>query len=367
MRASIAGRLIAVTSGVFACAIVTCGARAQTCPLFAASVTTGNVSSNALTEASGIAVSRRNPGVVWCHNDSGGSNNVFAIGIDGADLGTFTLSGATAVDWEDIAIGPGPTPGVDYLYIADTGDNLNIRANVKIYRVPEPTVNPATPAGSVTLTGVQTITLTYPGGSRDTETLMIDVNGDIYIVSKRVTSVGRVYRAAYPQATSGTILLQDVGQIPWGAVNGSGGATGGDISRDGGAVVVRRLSSFTPAATLWRRAPGTNLADVFTQPGCDLQLPSEAQGEAIAFGPNDLSLYTTSEGAHAPIHLTAHMHRAGDVNGDDVVNVADLLRIINEWGACPAPPFTPPSCMGDLNASGAVEVADLLLVISNWG
>lgn len=363
MRSLIAGSAL-IGCVVIACAMTNVHAHAQTCPDFAKPVTTGNVASNALTEASGIAASRKNPGVLWSHNDSGGSNNVFAIGLNGSDLGNFTISGATAVDWEDIAIGPGPNPGVDYLYIADTGDNLNIRTTVKVYRIAEPTVNPAAPSGSVTLSGVQTITLAYPDGSRDAESLMVDVNGDIYIVSKRVTAVGRVYRAAYPQATTGTVTMQYVGQIPWGAVNGSGGATGGDIAYDGSAVVVRRLSSYSPAATLWRRAPGTNLADVFAQPGCDLTLPAEGQGEAIAFSPDDLGLFTLSEGSNQPIHFTEHVHRAGDVNGDDLVNVADLLLVITSWGACPKPPA---ACMGDLNASGTVDVADLLLVITNWG
>lgn len=364
MRALMAGRVLIVFGAVLCGTSVQSSATAQSCPTFAKPATIGSVASNALTEASGIAASRRNPGVLWSHNDSGGSNNVFAIGLNGADLGLFTLLGATAVDWEDIAIGPGPVAGTDYLYVADTGDNLNIRPNVKIYRVPEPTVNPAAPGGSISLGGVQTITLAYPDGSRDSETLMVDVNGDIYVVTKRVSAVGRVYRAAFPQATTGTITLQFVGQIPWGAANGTGGATGGDIAPDGSAVVVRRLSSFTPAATLWRRAPGTNLADVFAQPGCDLTLPAEAQGEAIAFSPHDLGLYTISEGSHQPIHFTAQDHRAGDVNGDDVVNVADLLCVITDWGTCPAPPQ---SCLSDLNSSGSVEVADLLLVITNWG
>jgi len=353
----IAGLAVVVGSGTTPCVV------AQTCPVFSSATTTGTVASNALVEASGIAASRRNPGVLWSHNDSGGSNNVFALGLDGADLGTFTLSGTTAVDWEDIAIGPGPVSGNDYLYIADTGDNFNIRPNVKIYRVPEPTVTPSAPAGNVTLSGVQTITLVYPDGSRDAETLMVDINGDLYIVTKRVSAHGRVYRAAFPQSTSSTITLEFVDEIPWGAVNGNGGATGGDIAHDGSAVIVRRASGFSPAATLWRRAPGTSLAEVFAQPGCDVAMPSEPQGEAVAFSPHDLGFYTISEGTHQPIHCTPQVHAPGDVNGDDVVNIADLLAVITTWGPCPQPPL---QCTGDADDSGAVDVNDLLIVITNW-
>jgi hypothetical protein len=307
---------------------------------------------------------------LWSHNDSGGSNNVFAIGYDGSHLGSFTLSGSTAVDWEDIAIGPGPVAGMHYLHVADIGDNLNIRANIKIYRVAEPTVAFGSPAGNVTLGGVQTITLAYPDGARDAETLMVDVNGDIYIVSKRVTAQGRVYRAAFPQATSGTVTLEFVGHIPWGAVNGSGGATGGDISADGSAIVVRRLSTYSPAATLWRRSSEMTIAQAIASAGCDLALPASPQGEAITFAPGDLSLFSLSEGSNQPIHFVEQVRSAGDVNGDAVVNVSDLLAVVSAWGACPAPPLVPPvpnRCLTDFNADGQVDVTDLLTVIANWG
>jgi len=51
---------------------------------------------------------------------------------------------------------------------------------------------------------------------------------------------------------------------------------------------------------------------------------------------------------------------AGDVNGDAVVNVADLLDLISAWGPCPG-------CPQDLNGDGAVNVPDLLQMIAAWG
>ena len=51
----------------------------------------------------------------------------------------------------------------------------------------------------------------------------------------------------------------------------------------------------------------------------------------------------------------------GDIIGDGVVNVADLLAVIQSWGVCPA------SCAADLNGDGRVDVADLILVIAHWG
>lgn len=52
--------------------------------------------------------------------------------------------------------------------------------------------------------------------------------------------------------------------------------------------------------------------------------------------------------------------KAGDVNGDHVVNTIDLLGVINAWGPCTVNP-------ADFNGDFSVGVSDLLFVISNWG
>ncbi len=49
----------------------------------------------------------------------------------------------------------------------------------------------------------------------------------------------------------------------------------------------------------------------------------------------------------------------GDVDGDGVVSVADVLAIIAAWGPCDG-------CTEDLNNDGNVDVNDLLEVIANW-
>ncbi len=50
----------------------------------------------------------------------------------------------------------------------------------------------------------------------------------------------------------------------------------------------------------------------------------------------------------------------GDVNGDGVVNVNDLLALISAWGPCSG------DCPADINGDGTVNVQDLLELLSLW-
>jgi hypothetical protein len=53
----------------------------------------------------------------------------------------------------------------------------------------------------------------------------------------------------------------------------------------------------------------------------------------------------------------------GDLNGDGVVNVSDLLILLGAWGDCPQAE----ACPADLNDDGVVNVSDLLILLENWG
>ena len=74
-----------------------------------------------IRESSGLACSRRTPGVFWTHNDSGDRPRLYAFDTTGADLGTYELKGASALDWEDLA--SFTRKGRGYLLVGDIGDN----------------------------------------------------------------------------------------------------------------------------------------------------------------------------------------------------------------------------------------------------
>ncbi len=96
---------------------------------------TGRVADPEATELSGLVFSRTRPDVLWTHNDSGDVPRVFALRRDGSVLGRTQITGAEAVDWEDIATGPAPGGGA-LLYLADIGDNARARDGDR--RLPRP-------------------------------------------------------------------------------------------------------------------------------------------------------------------------------------------------------------------------------------
>ena len=53
----------------------------------------------------------------------------------------------------------------------------------------------------------------------------------------------------------------------------------------------------------------------------------------------------------------------GDLNGDGVVGVADLLILLSSWGPCK----DCGDCSADIDGNCVVGVSDLLILLANWG
>jgi hypothetical protein len=259
----------------------------------------GTLQDPALVEVSGIAASTRYPSTLWAHNDSGDTARLFAITDGGTDRVTFTLSGATANDWEDIALGRGPVAGTSYLYAGDIGDNGRSRPNIAVYRVAEPAVSGS---ATQTLTGVDKLTLRYPDGAKDAEALVVDPwSGELYVIQKSGTGgpVG-IYRAPANLAAGSTTVLARVGtlNLPAGLANA---VTAADISPDGNAIAVRTYGG----VRLWSRVSGQTFVAAIGAAPCQGPVPFEGQGEAVAFAPDGRAYYTVSEGGAAVLHRFA--------------------------------------------------------------
>ena len=238
-----------------------------------------------IVEASGLAVSRSNPSLLWVHNDSGDYNRLFVVGEDAKDYGEFILRGALNRDWEDIAAGPGPIKDITYLYVGEIGDNHAQYDIMSVYRVPEPDISGLDSVTYTPVEDVERIDYIYPDGPRDAETLMVDpFTRDLYVITKRDERSG-VYLASYPQSTGEIITLRKVGLFPFNR------ALAGDISADGREILVKTDDRIY----YWSREPGEAVFEAFRRQPLLLPYTIEPQGEAIGWMPDGSGYYTLSE------------------------------------------------------------------------
>lgn len=274
----------------------------ERCPKTSPPERLGKIGNAKLLEASGLAASRAQPPLLWIHNDSGNAPVLYAVRPSGESVASYNLEGCQCVDWEDLAIGPGPKSGQDYLYIADSGTNSQPREVITVYRVPEPQV-PQHHNAEGNLGGVEAIRLSYPAQLvHDAETLFVDPrDGDLYIVTKSALGDAGVYRAKAPLDTHLTEELELVRllQFPDTGARGAPRSTAGDIAADGSAIL---LKTYTQA--FWfPRDNAESVADALTKPPCAVPLATEPQGEAIGLSPDGSGYYTVSEGEHQPVYF----------------------------------------------------------------
>ncbi len=80
--------------------------------------------------------------------------------------------------------------------------------------------------------------------------------------------------------------------------------------------------------------------------------------EAGSFIDNDAPPFRSGE---ASFDFAFQVLVVGDLDGDGVVGILDLLTLLSAWGPCAG------ECPADLDGDGAVGVLDLLTLLANWG
>jgi hypothetical protein len=235
---------------------------------------TGRVRDTSADELSGLVRSPSRAGLLWSHDDSGSGPVLYGLRADGQVVARPTVTGARAVDWEDIAAGPGPA-----LYIGDIGDNQRSRTSIDVYRVAEP------PPGARATAPATRPRLHYPDGPHDAETLLVDpLRGDIIVVTKTLDGA-TAYRA------SGATLRR-IGGVPSARF-----VTGGDVSADGHVVAIRGYDR----VRVWVRRGREPLSATLRRTPCSppTSLLPEGQGEALALDRVGGSFMTVAEGTPA--------------------------------------------------------------------
>ena len=252
----------------------------------------GSLGSPSIDELSGLTVSRRDPSILWGHNDSGSAPILYRIGIDGQDLGSVGLPDATENDWEDIAAfndARGPA-----LLVADTGDNFSLGGIVTLYAVRDPgRGDDADP--------LWRLDFRFPDGAHDCEAVAVDESArQIVMVSKRDTPP-RIYTLPLPDHSprepqvaryAGPLAGLKPGPRRW-----RQSPSAFSISADGRTAVVLTLGN---AYVYRRRRDEPWTAALMRGNPAVLSLPGFAQAEAAALSADGRELFVGSEGSPAP-------------------------------------------------------------------
>ena len=240
---------------------------------------------NTIKEASGIAGSKINPGYLWVHEDSGTPTQLLLLKDGGTLSKSIFISGADNIDWEDMSLAKGPDPSLNYIYLADVGDNPLNRTEYAVYRFGEPSL------ATDTVHVFDKIRFQYPDGRHDAEAIMVEnTTKDIYILTKSDNPAG-IYKLGYPQSTTSINQALSLGRLLF------GGVTGAAMSSDGTEIIIKTY----PALNYFVRAAGENVEKSLQKTHTSLAYKLEPQGEAVAFAADNSGFYTLSEKAASSV------------------------------------------------------------------
>ncbi len=265
----------------------------------------------ALDEASGLAVSRRAPDLLWSLNDSDGGPLLYALGYDGSNRGTVRVNGIRNVDWESLR--SFTFEGRSWLLIGDVGFDDGRRTRFAIHVIPEPDPERLSAQQEISVEVAWSFDFEYGDGlARDCESVAVDVSEQaLYLLEKRVYPAG-LYRLPLRPADGRLqipFLVGRIGSLPQPdpelartkSVKASWRAnvTDMDFATDRSAAVVLTYAN----AYLFRRAPGESWAAALAR--APERLPTfhleKAEPEAICFARDDRTIFITCEKAPAPV------------------------------------------------------------------
>jgi len=281
------------------------GAACGRCTTYAAPAQTGTVGPSDLEALSGLAVSRLQPEIFFAHNDHD-RPVVYALDLQGREHARITLTGATATDIEDIAVGP--CGAGTCVYLGDIGDNSAQRSEYAVLRFPQPMV-PDSPGQAAMTASFERFRFTYEDGSHNAEGLMVAPDGTVYVVTKlapgsggRVAATGpsSIYRVPSPLATGTVARATKVATLTVPA-SGDLAASGAAAHPCGAGFLLRaydRVYEFSTPAGMGFEAAFTAVPKV-------VAMPNEPQSEAIDYRADGRGFITSGEGAGAPIFQTS--------------------------------------------------------------
>jgi len=263
----------------------------QSPPAVGKSFIAGHLENAQISEASGLASSRLYPGLLWAINDGGDDPLLYAVGSDGADLGTFRVAGAKNYDWEALAsFRMGSTA---YLLIADVGDNWEQRQSVTLYVVKEPAITAAGLDNDKVAPIAWQINFTYEDGPLDCEAVAVDEAGHRVLLLSKRSQPPVLYELALRPADPAAIIVAH--RLT--TVSHFNRPTAMDLAPDGLLAVVLTYDS----GYLFKRRQNEDWPGAFERRPQRLRFNRLAQQEAVCFGFYGKSVFVTSEQAPAPL------------------------------------------------------------------
>jgi hypothetical protein len=257
-----------------------------------------------LSELSGLAASRTQPGKFWIINDGGNGESLLLIEPTGTRVATVAVTGVVNTDWEDLA--SFVLDGRNYVLIADTGDNGGIRKSLKLHVIEEP----ANPKDGDRIAPAWTIEFDWPDGARDCEAVAVDAaRGEVLLVSKKRVPP-ELFRVALRPAAGVVQVAERIGTLAgivqpreqelrqnpvYGRYRSQ--VSGADLSPNGRVLAVlnyTRIYFFVrPGGGAWEQAQ-------LERAGA-LDFPWLPQAEAIAFSADGGSLLIGGEQRPSPL------------------------------------------------------------------
>ncbi len=249
-----------------------------------------------ISEASGIALSRRQNDALWLHNDSGDSARLFLVGFDGKTRAIVTLNVERPIDWEDMC--SFEADGEKWLLIGDTGDNGRIRSKTEraceLLLIKEPEIKPGNKSPVLVKADVVSrIEFQFPEGPEDCESLAVDTqSNEILLLTKSVPQKCQLFRLPLSTTTGRRKLTAEPIAslaVPF--------ATSMDVSADNQSLVIVNMFS----GALIRRGKDESWNSACQKPITVLTLPAQPQCEAVCFESTDDSVLVNSERTQQPL------------------------------------------------------------------
>lgn len=252
-----------------------------------------------INESSGLAISRNHPRCLWVHNDSGAEPVLYLVGYDGETKAVVNVTGAKAVDWEDMC--SFEINGQSWILIADIGDNLEKRSRKKrvcqLYLMKEPKVPRANGLPTISWPVASTISFEYEDGSHNCESVAVDTSEqEILLLTKTAPhkcglySLPLIFDETEQNLTAKRIASPFVLY-----------ATGMDVSPDNSTLAICTMLNGVTV----KRTPNQSWKEACNGTATSFMLPPRRQGETVCFEADSKHLLLNSEMHAQPLYRIA--------------------------------------------------------------